>query len=69
ALKSRATIVPMYFKAPIKWFHRVQISIYPPIDISDIKKVDASAMQTIDDRMRRGIWGERAYLPKAETPR
>ena len=56
ALKSKATVVPVYFRPPVRPLHFIRIAIHPPIDLSDIKHIDASTMALVDERLKTYIW-------------
>ena len=57
ALRAKAPIVPVYIDGPYKLFHRVDVRIGKPVEISDLgRRPDAATMNAITERISDAIW-------------
>lgn len=58
ALRSRATVIPVHVSAPMKAFRRTTVRFGAPIDLSDMARVNAQALEAATGRITEGIWQE-----------
>ena len=57
AIRAGVPIVPVYIDGPYRLFHRVDVSVGAPVDISDLgRKYDAATLDEVTHRIERAIW-------------
>ena len=58
ALRARPTVIAAHISAPLKPFRKTIIRISPPLDLSDIARVNAVGIQAATERIAGAIWQE-----------
>lgn len=58
ALRARPVVIAAHISAPVKLFRRTIIRISPPLDLSDIARVNAAGLQSATERIAGAIWQE-----------
>ncbi len=60
AIRAAAPIIPVYIDGPYKLFHKIDVRIGQPIDISDLgRKFDSATLTEVTHRIESAIWGMR----------
>ena len=58
ALRARPAVIAAHISAPLKPFRRNYIRISPPLDLSDIARVNAAGLEDATKRIAGAIWQE-----------
>lgn len=61
AIRARVPVLPVYIDAPYRRFHRVDVRVGKPIDLSDLDhRFDSAAMEEVTHRIERAVWALRS---------
>ena len=61
AIRARVPVLPVYIDAPYRRFHRVDVRVGRPIDLSDLDhRFDSAAMEEVTHRIERAVWALRS---------
>jgi len=58
ALRSKAVVVAAHVSAPMKAFRRTTIRFSTPVDLTDMTRVNAQAIEAASGRITEAIWQE-----------
>lgn len=59
AVRAKAPIIPVYIDGPYRLFHRVDVTVRPPIDISDLgTRYDSATLTEVTRRISTSLWPE-----------
>ena len=60
AIRANVPVLPVYIDAPYRMFHRVDVRVGKPVDLSDIgRRCDSATMKMVTGRIEEAIWGLR----------
>ena len=61
AIRARVPVLPVYIDAPYRRFHRVDVRVGKPIDLSDLdRRFDSATMEEVTHRIERAVWALRS---------
>ena len=58
ALRARVPVIPIHVRGPIRLFRMNEIRIGRPVQLDDLKRIDAPSLAEADNRLIRAIWPE-----------
>ena len=58
ALRARVPVIPIHVRGPIRLFRMNEIRIGRPVQLDDLKRIDAHSLAEADNRLIRAIWPE-----------
>jgi len=60
AMRAGAPIVPVFIEGPYRFFHRFDVRVGKPVDISDLgRKCDSATLSEVTRRIENAVWSMR----------
>ncbi|MBQ8954320.1 MAG: 1-acyl-sn-glycerol-3-phosphate acyltransferase [Clostridia bacterium] len=58
ALRARVPVIPVHVRGPVRLFRMNEIRIGRPVQLEDLKRIDAPTLAEADNRLIQAIWPE-----------